>query len=280
MNGRIVAGILALMFLYAQVEGQTIDSLSSRNQNLPSPSLSAGIPLDSATGHQQTARPAVSVRRPFPATMLMLPATLITYGITSLGNSELKSINYQMREELWQEAPHRQLHIDNYLQFAPAAAVYGLNAFGIKGEHNFRDRTIIYGLSTAIMATTVHGIKSMSGQWRPDESDRSSFPSGHTATAFAAAEFLRREYWHTSPWYGVAGYAVAATTGYLRMYNNKHWLSDVVAGAGIGILSTDLAYYLYPSVKRLFGRHKESTTVALPFYQNGVGGISFIHHFK
>ncbi|MBO9561190.1 MAG: phosphatase PAP2 family protein [Niastella sp.] len=212
--------------------------------------------------------------------MLIIPASLITYGVTSLQNPELKNMNLEVREELWDERPHRQIHIDNYLQFAPAAAVYGLNALGIKGEHNFRDRTIIYGLSTAIMASTVYTTKHLSRQWRPDESDKSSFPSGHTATAFAAAEFLRKEYWNVSPWYGIAGYAAAATTGYLRMYNNKHWLSDVVAGAGIGILSTDLAYWLYPSVKKLFVKEKGGATAIAPFYQQGAIGLSLVHHFK
>jgi membrane-associated phospholipid phosphatase len=211
--------------------------------------------------------------------MLIIPATLITYGITSMENDGLKSINEGIREEIWDDRPHRQIHIDNYLQWAPAAAVYGLNALGIKGEHNFRDRTIIYGLSTAIMASTVYATKTWSKQWRPDESDRSSFPSGHTATAFAAAEFLRKEYWKVSPWYGIAGYAAAATTGYLRMYNNKHWLSDVVAGAGIGILSTDLAYYLYPTVKRIFVKEKKTATVVAPFYQQGAIGLSMVRRF-
>jgi hypothetical protein len=219
-------------------------------------------------------------KKPFPVSMLLVPATLITYGITSLGNEGLKDVNEEVQEELWTErSSHRQIHIDNYLQWAPAAAVYGLNAMGIKGAHNFRDRTIIYGLSTAIMGSVVFAGKNITKQWRPDISDNHSFPSGHTATAFAAAEFLRREYKDRSLWYGVAGYAAAAATGYLRMYNNKHWLSDVIAGAGVGILSTDLAYYLYPSLKKLFVKDKHSATVAAPFYNQGAVGLTIVHQF-
>jgi membrane-associated phospholipid phosphatase len=77
----------------------------------------------------------------------------------------------------------------------------------------------------------------------------------------------------------VAGYAVAFTTGYLRMYNNKHWLSDVVAGAGVGILSTDLAYFLYPKIKKFFVKEKSSSTMAIPFYYQGIIGLSFVHQF-
>lgn len=212
--------------------------------------------------------------------MILVPLTMIGYGVVSLGNPELKDLNNEVKEELWMEKNHHQFKIDNYLQWAPAAAVYGLNAIGIKGEHNFKDRTIIYGMSMAILSGTVFATKNISGQLRPDDSDKKSFPSGHTANAFAGAEFLRREYWNTSPWIGVAGYAAAGLTGYLRMYNNRHWLSDVVAGAGVGILSTDLAYFLYPKVKKIFSpRQKQNATIVAPFYNQGAVGLSFVRNF-
>mgnify|MGYP003199246539 CR=1 FL=1 len=64
-----------------------------------------------------------------------------------------------------------------------------------------------------------------------------SFPSGHTATAFMTATMLTKEYGHISPWIGIGAYSVATATGLMRMANNKHWLSDVLTGAGIGILA-------------------------------------------
>ncbi|MGN0224714.1 MAG: phosphatase PAP2 family protein, partial [Prevotella sp.] len=83
-----------------------------------------------------------------------------------------------------------------------------------------------------------------------------------------------REYWHVSPWIGVAGYAVAAGTGFFRMYNNRHWLTDVIAGAGIGILSVEAAYWLYPLVtKTLFhsrGKHGISVTPYMSSSEKGV----------
>lgn len=224
-------------------------------------------------------RDSLHIKKTFPKYQILIPATMITYGIVSIQNEKLKSVNANMKEEIWIERSHKQLSIDNYLQWAPAVAVYGLNAAGIKGAHNFRDRTIIYGLSTAIMSSIVFTGKSISKEWRPDGSNNYSFPSGHTANAFAAAEFLRREYKDVSIWYGVAGYAVAATTGYLRMYNNKHWLSDVVAGAGVGILSTNLAYYLYPSVKKIFEKDHQKPVVAVPLYSGGAVGLSLVYQF-
>ena len=71
-----------------------------------------------------------------------------------------------------------------------------------------------------------------------------SFPSGHTATAFMAATMFHKEYGIRSPWYSVAGYTIATATAYSRLLNNRHWISDVLAGAGIGIISTELGYWI------------------------------------
>ena len=110
-------------------------------------------------------------------------------------------------------------------------------------------------------------------------SGKSAFPSGHTATAFVAAEFLYQEYKNISPWYGVAGYLAATATGILRIYNNRHWFRDIVPGAGFGILSTKLVYWMYPAIKRKFLKDKPMTTMAMPYFQNGSAGIFLVHSF-
>jgi membrane-associated phospholipid phosphatase len=155
-----------------------------------------------------------------------------------------------------------------------------LNALGVKGKNNFRDRTIIYTLSTVISTAIVLPLKKITNIQRPDGSAFNSFPSGHTATAFAAAEFLRTEYKDVSPWYGIAGYTVAVITGVLRLYNNKHWVSDVVAGAGFGILSTQLAYWIYPAFKRTFFNDKPVNTMVMPYYQQGALGLALVYNFS
>jgi hypothetical protein len=213
------------------------------------------------------------------AVSLLIPASMITFGAVSLVNRGSDNINTKIKEELWTENPHKQLHIDNYLQFAPAVTVYGLNAIGIKGKNNFRDRSMIYLLSNVFVNGITYPLKKITHQMRPDGSNYNSFPSGHTAEAFASAEFLRQEYKDVSPLYGVAGYLMASTTGFLRMYNNKHWFGDVIAGAGIGMLSTKLAYWIYPGIKRKLFHDKEISTSILPFYQQGIAGLSFVHFF-
>jgi len=222
---------------------------------------------------------APPVKRPFPYKTFILPATFVAYGIVSLHTDVLQDINETVHEEVYIEAQPRKTNLDNYLQYAPAAAVYGLNIAGIHGKNNFRDRTILYGLSSLMMGITVNVTKNLAGEIRPDGSNNLSFPSGHTATAFASAEFLRQEYKDVSVWYGIAGYAAAAATGYLRISNNKHWAGDVVAGAGIGIISTRLAYWMYPAIKRTLFKNKEVHTIVLPSYQNGTPGLALVHHF-
>jgi hypothetical protein len=219
------------------------------------------------------------IKRPFPIKQLVAPTLMVMYGLGGLENKGIQKINNGFKEEIYTENPHSKFKLDNYLVFAPAATVYGLNALGIKGKHNFRDRTMIYLMSNLIMSGTVFSVKKFSHEQRPDNSDYFSFPSGHTAASFVGAEFLRQEYKDVSPWYGVAGYAMAATTGYLRMYNNKHWFSDVVAGAGIGIASTKLAYWLYPKIQRKLFKDKPMKTIAMPTFQNGAVGIGFVHKF-
>jgi membrane-associated phospholipid phosphatase len=219
------------------------------------------------------------IKKPFPYKSMIVPGILVAYGFTALNSHGLKSLNQKVKEEIWTEDPHKKTTIDNYLQFGPGIAVYALNLAGIHGKHNFKDRTMIYLMSNLFAEGTVFSLKGITHQLRPDGSTYNSFPSGHTAEAFASAEFMRQEYKDVSPWYGVAGYAMATATGMLRMYNNRHWLSDVVTGAGIGIASTRLAYWLYPIMQHALGKSQPVNSVLMPSYQNGSFGLAFAHQF-
>lgn len=202
----------------------------------------------------------------FKAQSLIIPVSLITYGVVGLESHQLKFINSNLETEITEHIDTR-FTIDDISQYSPFLSVYGLNALGIKGKNNFKDRTIILGTAYLIMGVTVNSIKKASNEQRPDGSSKNSFPSGHTATAFMGAEFLYQEYKHISPWYGIAGYVVASGTGFFRLYNDRHWLTDVAAGAGIGMLSTKIAYWIHPWVKRTFFKDKENLDgVVMPFY--------------
>jgi hypothetical protein len=94
------------------------------------------------------------------------------------------------------------------------------------------------------MGGLVNSIKYSTGVIRPDGTSWNSFPSGHTATAFMNATFLHKEYAHVNPLYSILGYSMSSYTGISRSLNNRHWLSDILAGAGIGILSAELSYLI------------------------------------
>lgn len=209
----------------------------------------------------------------FRPPQLIVPATLIGVGVIGLESDWLKGHDNEVKEEL-QERPHPQVTIDDFTQFAPLAALYGLKLCGVKGRHDYVDMTIIAGTAYLLTGVTVFGLKTITAVERPDGSSRNSFPSGHTATAFAGAELLRREYWDVSPWIGVAGYVVAAGTGFFRMYNNRHWLTDVIAGAGVGILSAQAAYWLYPVITKTFFKKRYDKVFVAPAISLQSVGVS------
>ena len=210
---------------------------------------------------------------------LIIPTTLIGYGIIGIESDGLKLINSEIKEEI-NEHIDDKFTIDDVSQYAPFLSVYGLNALGIKGKNNFKDRTIILGTAYLIMGTTVNGMKKLTAIERPDGSSKTSFPSGHTATAFMGAEFLYQEYKDVSIWYGISGYLVATGTGFFRMYNDRHWFTDVVTGAGIGILSTKIAYWIHPFVKKtLFKDKKEIDGLVMPFYNGKEYGLGLSMSF-
>jgi len=135
--------------------------------------------------------------------------------------------------------------IDDYTQFFGPAMVVGLKLGGYEGRSDWPRLLASAAASYAIMAGFVNGIKYTAKEMRPDGSTANSWPSGHTATAFVGASLLHKEYGLTrSPWWSVAGYGVATATGVMRVLNNRHWISDVMSGAGIGIMSTELGYAL------------------------------------
>lgn len=156
----------------------------------------------------------------------------------------LSAADVQTRSLRTDYLPTFRYRYDDYLQFAPAVAMVGLKALGLESRSSWERMTLAGGLSTGIMLSTVYVVKYGLGRLRPDGSTYNSFPSGHTAMAFTAASLLQKEYGSLSPWVGIASYTAATITGISRMLNNRHWLSDVVVGAGVGILSTNLGYLI------------------------------------
>jgi len=210
---------------------------------------------------------------------LIIPATFIGFGVASLTTDALKNLNTSTKYEIGEHQP-KHIKLDNYTQYLPAAMVYGYNLAGIKGKHNFKERTIIYGTSQLISAAFVLPLKHLVKEERPDQSNNLSFPSGHTAAAFSSAHFLFREYQDDHFWLAISGYPIAVFTGVYRTLNDKHWVGDVVAGAGFGILSTELAYWVFPLVNQLFNNNKSKTAMMVfPVLDQNHAGAGFVLNF-
>lgn len=141
-----------------------------------------------------------------------------------------------------------QYGVDDYVQYLPAAGVIGMKALikaeGYHSRSSWGRMIVSDAFSVAAMAAAVNGIKYTVRRPRPDGSSRNSFPSGHTATSFMAAAMLHEEYGWRSPWFSFGGYAVASAVGLSRIINDRHWTSDVIAGAVIGMASVKFGYWL------------------------------------
>jgi membrane-associated phospholipid phosphatase len=106
-------------------------------------------------------------------------------------------------------------------------ALYGWKADAPK-ELNTAKKVALALAATSLTAIT---LKTVTKRERPDESNDDSFPSGHAANTFAVATVLDREYSGIVPW---VGYGAATLVAAGRVVGNRHWFSDVVAGAVIG----------------------------------------------
>ncbi len=165
--------------------------------------------------------------------------------------------------------PHFEKTYDSYTQYAPLVASFALKALGVKNTSTWKRLTLNSTLSYVTMATLVNSIKYSSKEMRPDNTTANSFPSGHTATAFAAATIFNKEYGPISPWYSVAGYSVATLTGITRIMNNRHWINDVLVGAGIGIVSADIGYMLGDWILKGKGIQNRPKNVIPDISENG-----------
>ena len=177
--------------------------------------------------------------------MSFVGVPLFLAGLAIKGDKAMFRVNEKGAKENTQLLSDFKTGIDDYAQFFGPVATVGLKLAGVEGRSDWPRLLASAAMSYGIMAAFVNGIKYTAKEMRPDGSTANSWPSGHTATAFVGATLLHKEYGLTrSPWYSVAGFGVATATGVMRVLNNRHWVSDVMSGAGIGIISTELGYAL------------------------------------
>jgi len=204
----------------------------------------------------------------------IVPISLIGVGLL-INNSDFeRRLQTDLRNKV---GNNYEFHIDNYLVFAPVAEMYIADAFGVKAKNHWFDQTKYLFISNLVSYTVTGNLKTIFKKTRPDGSPY-SFPSGHTTQAFTNATVLYNEFQDASPVFAYSGFAFAATTATFRMINNKHWLSDVLAGAGIGIIVTELVYHFEPF--KNFNPFKNSKNVSFyPQINEEDYGIYFAYKF-
>ena len=202
----------------------------------------------------------------FKSQQLIVPGILMFSGLVCAIDYE-NSLNRSVNDAMTNLSKGKTCKIDDYLRFVPSATHLLLGSVGIKSKHNFKERFLISATSHAAMLIMGYGLKYAIHEKRPNMTDNHSFPSGHVAMAFTGAELLRQEYGTA---YGIAGYALASGVAFLRLYNNRHWFNDILMGAGIGILSAKIGYWMLPLERKLFKINKKSnntsTIAIMPTY--------------
>ena len=180
----------------------------------------------------------------FKPANLYVPGILMSSGVLTTFFFK-DQIKYKIVEQRNKHMGNFYTRVDDYLEYAAIPIAYGLDLFGVKSKNDFLNRTAILIKGEILFYASTNLIKIASNELRPDKTDYRSFPSGHTAQAFATATFLSEEYKERLPWMPYAAYTMASTTGLLRIANNRHHIGDVLFGAGLGLLTMKTAYWTH-----------------------------------
>ncbi|WP_299796456.1 phosphatase PAP2 family protein [uncultured Shewanella sp.] len=112
-----------------------------------------------------------------------------------------------------------------------------LPAGGLAGSLWIGDTEGAWQLTKGVATTAAitHTLKFSYARLRPDGSEHNSFPSGHTSAAFSGAAYIHHRYGNA---WGIPAYGAAAFVGASRVWANRHYLDDVMAGGSIAVLSS------------------------------------------
>lgn len=233
--------------------------------NLPSDTLSLRTPLPNDVPNKAAY---------FSTKQLIIPGALIAIGTFGVYNPTFRKLDDKIKFGMDNLRGNCFFRVDDYIQYLPALTYLTFGAIGIKAKHSFKERVAAGVTSYIVMAALTNIGKFSFKEQRPDSKARNSFPSGHTATVFTGAELMREEY---GLGIGIGAYTVATGVAFLRLYNGRHWLNDVIAGAGLGILSARVGYWMLPLYQRWFkwNNKPESELVMMPIYDYSNQRFSF-----
>lgn len=236
--------LVALLFsVYLNSYGQ-IDSLAIINESKQKPFLKQSIvPLS-----------------------LIGAGLIINYSDGAIGKENLQ-------EQITNAFPDFHSDLDDFLLFVPAITMYTADLLKVESKNNAFTQTKILVISALATTGITYGLKHITNETRPNGEDNLSFPSGHTSNAFVMATVLFHEFKNTKPVLAYSGFVFASATGALRVLNNEHWVSDVLVGAGIGILVTDLVYRFEPLKNWNPFKNDKISTIISPAYKENTFGL-------
>ncbi len=176
--------------------------------------------------------------------LYILLACTMLFSRTAVSNAQQNNFDSDITAIRNNAVPDFNYSYDDYLQYSPAAVMLGMKAFGYESRSSWGRMLVSDTFSTLLMAGAAGGLKFIIERPRPDGSENNSFPSGHAAKSFMTATMLHKEYGWRSPWFSIGAYTVASASAVSRILNNRHWMTDLVGGAAIGIGAVHLGYYL------------------------------------
>lgn len=188
-----------------------------------------------------------------------------------------------------QRNPSHGLDVTSEYVFDPWGSYYsvallgGFYIYGLAAKNN-RARQVALGGAQAFLMThiTVQIVKNLTHRHRPYQDtpgnpklwegpfkgwENKSFPSGHTAGAFAMASLVSSIY-KDKIWVGILSYTMATGVAWSRIYENEHWPSDVLIGAALGFAIGKTVYHLMQG--------KTNLTMGI----SDTGGIALVYHLK
>lgn len=207
---------------------------------------------DSLNSYHAVVEKNVADQHPDPRylkpTALIAPGALLLYGGLKPVINAIPRIDSTIYTRTKQSYPGFHTNADDYLTWVPSASVYVLDVFHVKTTHSFKQHLILDAGSLLITGGIGYSMRLITKNSKVYNSFGTKFPSGHTSNAFRGAEILHQELKGTNPWLSYSGYVVATGVGLLRIFNKDHLLSEVLAGAGLGIISTKLTYWIFYKV--------------------------------
>ena len=212
----------------------------------------------------------------FQPKSLILPASLIAVGAVGTAIDGMNDFHLIHRKD-----SVNRIHIDDYMEWGMLGWVFICDLMG-KEKHSWVDQLCLVGLGEIINAGLTRGTKYLVNERRPDGS-KYSFPSGHTANAFLGAHIAYKEFKDSNPWLAYSGYALGLFVAGSRIYNNRHWVADVIAGAGYGILAAELSYLIYFPIRNAIAEkinlRRDRKLLVSPVFNEQGGGLYFSYTF-